>query len=138
MEEQARTQALDTSGSPAGWQNLATKNIRCRVLRRDLLYHFEQNNSVNHIFEGSINPERIIEQLSVFHGKRIQPEKTLIIFDEVQEVPRALTSLKYFTEEAPEYAICCAGSLLGVALHQGTSFPVGKVEFLTLQPLSFR
>ena len=70
--------------------------------------------------------------------KRIQPEKTLIIFDEVQEVPRALTSLKYFTEEAPEYAICCAGSLLGVALHQGTSFPVGKVEFLTLQPLSFR
>ena len=100
--------------------------------------NFEQNNSVNHIFEGSINPERIIEQLSVFHGKRIQPEKTLIIFDEVQEVPRALTSLKYFTEEAPEYAICCAGSLLGVALHQGTSFPVGKVEFLTLQPLSFR
>lgn len=49
-----------------------------------------------------------------------------------------MTSLKYFTEEAPEYAICCAGSLLGVALHQGTSFPVGKVEFLTLQPLSFR
>ena len=72
----------------------------------DICYiNFEQNNSINYIFEGSISPERIIEQLSVFHGKRIQPEKTLIIFDEVQEVPRALASLKYFTEEAPEYAI---------------------------------
>lgn len=62
----------------------------------------------------------------------------MLIFDEVQELPRALTSLKYFAEEAPEYAICCAGSLLGVALHEGTSFPVGKVDFLDLYPLSFR
>ena len=61
----------------------------------DICYiNFEQDNSINNIFEGSISPERIIEQLSVFHGKRIQPGKTLIIFDEVQEVPRALTSLK--------------------------------------------
>lgn len=105
----------------------------------DVCYvNFERNQPVNQIFDGSINPMKIIEQLSVFHGKKIQPEKTLIIFDEVQEVPRALTSLKYFTEEAPEYPICCAGSLLGVALHQGTSFPVGKVEFMTLQPLSFQ
>ncbi len=65
------------------------------------------------------------------------PETTLIIFDEVQELPRALTSLKYFAEEAPQYAICCAGSLLGVALHKGTSFPVGKVYFLDLRPMSF-
>lgn len=100
--------------------------------------NFERSQPINQIFEGSISPQRIIEQLSVFHGKVIQPEKTLIIFDEVQEVPRALTSLKYFAEEAPEYVVCCAGSLLGVALHQGTSFPVGKVEFLTLQPLSFQ
>lgn len=105
----------------------------------DVCYvNFERNLPVNQLFEGSISPQRIIEQLSVFHGKQIQPEKTLIIFDEVQEVPRALTSLKYFAEEAPEYAICCAGSLLGVALHQGTSFPVGKIEFLTLQPLTFQ
>jgi predicted AAA+ superfamily ATPase len=60
-----------------------------------------------------------------------------MIFDEVQEIPRALTALKYFAENAPEYAICCAGSLLGVALHSGTSFPVGKVDFLTLQPFDF-
>ena len=105
----------------------------------DMCYiNFEQDEPINQVFEGTISPKRIIEQLSVFHGKQIQPEKTLIVFDEVQEVPRALTSLKYFAEEAPEYAICCAGSLLGVALHQGTSFPVGKVEFLTLQPLSFQ
>lgn len=105
----------------------------------DVCYiNFERSQPIDQIFEGSISPAKIIEQLSVFHGKKIQPEKTLIIFDEVQEVPRALTSLKYFAEEAPAYAICCAGSLLGVALHQGTSFPVGKVEFLTLQPLSFQ
>ena len=68
----------------------------------------------------------------------IIPEETLIIFDEVQEMPRALTSLKYFCEEAPEYAICCAGSLLGIALHEGTSFPVGKTDFLHLYPMSFK
>lgn len=90
------------------------------------------------IFEGTLSPQRIIEQLSLYHGKKILPQKTLLIFDEVQELPRALTSLKYFAEEAPEYAICCAGSLLGVALHEGTSFPVGKVDFLDLYPLSFR
>jgi len=73
----------------------------------------------------------------LYAGYKIDPDRTLLIFDEVQEVPRALSSLKYFNEEAPQYQIICAGSLLGVALHQGTSFPVGKVEFLDLYPLSF-
>jgi predicted AAA+ superfamily ATPase len=98
----------------------------------------ENADKIAGIFEGSINPQRIIEFLGAYHGKKIQPQTTLIIFDEIQEVPRALTSLKYFAEEAPEYAICCAGSLLGVTLHEGTSFPVGKVDFMTLNPLSFR
>jgi predicted AAA+ superfamily ATPase len=75
--------------------------------------------------------------IELYSGKQIDPANTLLIFDEVQEVPKALTSLKYFTENAPEYQIVCAGSLLGVALHEGTSFPVGKVEFLDLRPLSF-
>lgn len=106
---------------------------------KDVCYiNFEQKEVLGAIFEGTLSPKRIIEQLSVYSGKKILPEDTLIIFDEVQEMPRALTSLKYFAEEAPEYAICCAGSLLGVALHEGTSFPVGKVEFLDLYPLSFR
>jgi hypothetical protein len=98
----------------------------------------ENADKIAGIFEGSINPQRIIEFLGAYHGKKIQPQTTLIIFDEIQEVPRALAALKYFAEEAPEYAICCAGSLLGVTLHEGTSFPVGKVDFMTLNPLSFR
>lgn len=100
--------------------------------------NLEQKDRLQGIFEGDIAVGDIIDQLSVYCGKRIQPQTTLIIFDEVQEVPRALTSLKYFAEEAHEYAICCAGSLLGVALHEGTSFPVGKVDFMDLYPLSFR
>ena len=89
------------------------------------------------MFEGNIEPKRIIEYLSAYHHKKIEPQKTLIIFDEIQEFPRALTALKYFAEETPEYAICCAGSLLGVFLHDKVSFPVGKVDFLELQPLDF-
>lgn len=105
----------------------------------DVCYvNFEQREVLANIFDGTLSPKRIIEQLSLYHGKKILPQKTLLIFDEVQELPRALTSLKYFAEEAPEYVICCAGSLLGVALHEGTSFPVGKVDFLDLYPLSFR
>ncbi len=99
--------------------------------------NFEQDLPINHIFDHSLSPTDIIEQLSLFAKMAIKPKDTLIIFDEVQEVPRALTSLKYFAEDAPEYAICCAGSLLGVALHEGTSFPVGKVDFLRLEPLTF-
>lgn len=99
--------------------------------------NFEQRELPDSIFGGTLSPQQIIEQLSVYRGKKIMPETTLIIFDEVQELPRALTALKYFAEEAPQYAICCAGSLLGVALHKGTSFPVGKVDFLDLRPMSF-
>ena len=76
--------------------------------------------------------------LELYSGQKIDPDHTLLIFDEVQEVPRALSSLKYFYENAPEYHIVCAGSLLGIALHEGTSFPVGKVDFLKLYPLSFK
>lgn len=104
----------------------------------DVCYiNFEQPGDLIQLFDGSINVERILDYLSTIHGKKIEKQKTLIIFDEVQEVPRALTSLKYFAENASEYAICCAGSLLGITLHEGTSFPVGKVEFMTLQPVSF-
>ena len=104
----------------------------------DVLYiNFENAANLEELFDGVIEPQRIIDLLGALHGKKIIPEKTLLIFDEVQEIPRALTALKYFAENAPEYPICCAGSLLGVALHKGTSFPVGKVDFLTLQPLTF-
>lgn len=104
----------------------------------DVLYiNFENNQNISNLFDENIDPNRIIEYLSAMNHKRIIPQKTLIIFDEIQELPRALTSLKYFAEQTPEYAICCAGSLLGVFLHDKVSFPVGKVDFLELQPLDF-
>ena len=99
--------------------------------------NFEQAGNLAELFEGTIDPVRIVNMLGALHGKKILPHKTLLIFDEVQEVPRALTSLKYFSENAPEYAVCCAGSLLGVTLHSGTSFPVGKIDTLQLDPMTF-
>ena len=90
------------------------------------------------LFDSDLNVERIILGLELYTGKKIDFNNTLLIFDEIQEVPKALSSLKYFCENAPEYHIVCAGSLLGIALHQGTSFPVGKVDFLKLYPLSFK
>lgn len=105
----------------------------------DTVYvNFDSNSKMSELFSADLNPERIIMGLELYSGKKIYPDKTLIIFDEVQEVPRALTSLKYFCENAPQYHIVCAGSLLGIALHKGTSFPVGKVDFLELYPMSFK
>lgn len=99
--------------------------------------NFDNNERMKSLFGGSLEVARLITGLELYAGHKIDPDNTLLIFDEVQEVPKALTSLKYFNEDAPQYHIVCAGSLLGVALHQGTSFPVGKVEFLDLYPLSF-
>lgn len=99
--------------------------------------NFDNNSKMDTLFSGDLDIPRIIMGIEIFSGKKIQADNTLLIFDEVQEVPRALTSLKYFYENAPEYHIICAGSLLGIALHPGTSFPVGKVDFLQLSPLSF-
>ena len=90
------------------------------------------------LFSADLNPDRLIFGIELYAGKKIDPEKTLLIFDEIQEIPRALAALKYFCEDAPQYHIVCAGSLLGIALHEGTSFPVGKTQFLKLYPLSFR
>jgi len=98
--------------------------------------NFEKADSeLRNLFEGNIEPKRIIEYLSLKYNTLIVPNETLLIFDEVQELPRALTSLKYFAEDAPEYHITATGSLLGIALHSGTSFPVGKVTRLRLYPM---
>ena len=99
--------------------------------------NFEDNERMAGLFSVDLKTERLIMGLELFSGQKIDPANTLLIFDEVQEVPGALTSLKYFNENAPQYQIVCAGSLLGIALHPGTSFPVGKVDFLDLYPLSF-
>ena len=105
----------------------------------DTVYiNFDYNSTMKELFDSDLNVERIILGLELYTGKKIDFNNTLLIFDEIQEVPKALSSLKYFCENAPEYHIVCAGSLLGIALHQGTSFPVGKVDFLKLYPLSFK
>ena len=103
----------------------------------DTVYiNFENNPQMAGLFAADMKIDRIITGIEIYNGRKIDPQNTLLIFDEIQEVPAALTSLKYFNENAPQYQIVCAGSLLGVALHPGTSFPVGKVEFLDLYPLS--
>ncbi len=104
----------------------------------DTVYiNFDSNTRMADLFAVDLDTERLILGLELYAGRKIDSDNTLLIFDEVQEVPKALASLKYFYENAPQYHIVCAGSLLGIALHQGTSFPVGKVDFLKLYPLSF-
>jgi predicted AAA+ superfamily ATPase len=100
--------------------------------------NFDNNGRMESLFSGDFDIPRLITALQIEADVKIEPGNTLIIFDEVQETPRALTSLKYFCETAPQYHVMAAGSLLGAALHPGTSFPVGKVDFLDLYPLHFR
>ena len=105
----------------------------------DTVYiNFDSNSRMAELFASDLDAERLMMGLELYAGRKIDPDQSLLIFDEVQEVPRALASLKYFCENAPQYHIVCAGSLLGIALHEGTSFPVGKVDFLKLHPLSFK
>ncbi len=100
--------------------------------------NFDNNEKMKFVFEMDYDIKRIMSALEIESGCKIQADNTLLIFDEIQEVPKALSALKYFCENAPEYAIVAAGSLLGVALHEGTSFPVGKVDFIYLYPLSYK
>ena len=104
----------------------------------DSIYvNFESNEIVKNLFDESFEPQRILFKLMTFSGIEPKPGKTLIIFDEIQEAPKGLTSLKYFCEDAPEYHVVAAGSLLGIVLHQHVSFPVGKVDFIDLYPMNF-
>lgn len=110
-----------------------------RAAYADTVYiNFDSNSRIAQLFSSDLDTDRLILGIELYAGRKIDPDNTLLIFDEVQEVPRALSSLKYFYENTPQYHIVCAGSLLGIALHEGTSFPVGKVDFMHLYPLSFR
>jgi predicted AAA+ superfamily ATPase len=99
--------------------------------------NFESNAALKTLFSADFNIDRVLTAIQIETGVTVEPGNTLIIFDEIQEAPGALTSLKYFQENAPEYHVISAGSLLGVALNNHTSFPVGKVEFLDMYPLDF-
>ena len=101
-------------------------------------FSLDKDKSAKQLFATTRDPRRLVEQLSYIHGKKIEPQNTLIILDEIQECADALQSLKYFCEDAPEYPVVCAGSLLGVYLnHPNQSFPVGKVNHINMYPLTF-
>ena len=99
--------------------------------------NFDRNDVMKELFTGVPDTGRYLSALEAFSGESISPGSTLIIFDEIQECPAALTALKYFDEQAPEFHVAVAGSLLGVTNHEGTGFPVGKVDFMQLSPMSF-
>ena len=99
--------------------------------------NLEKTKQLKSLFDEDFDIRRIILALQIESGKTIHADNTLLIFDEIQSVPEAITALKYFCEDAPQYHIIAAGSLLGVSLHSGISFPVGKVEFMDLHPLNF-
>ncbi|MCP5052289.1 MAG: ATP-binding protein, partial [bacterium] len=100
-------------------------------------FNFEQSPELGPLFDSSLAPDILLESLSAFIGRKIEPGSTLVFLDEIQAFPRAITSLKYFYEQAPGYHVVAAGSLLGVSVGKTTSFPVGKVNFMTLYPMSF-
>lgn len=113
------------------------KEFGTRYFKDTVYINFDNNEKIKAVFDEDYDIARIISAIKIEYGKSFDVEDTLIIFDEIQEAPKALAALKYFYENTPQYAIMAAGSLLGVALHQGTSFPVGKVDFMQLYPLNF-
>ena len=100
-------------------------------------FNFDENEEYKQFFETTKDVDRILQNLMLASGQKIMPEKTLIIFDEVQDCPKVINSMKYFYENAPQYHIACAGSLLGIALAKPSSFPVGKVNFMQIDPMTF-
>lgn len=100
-------------------------------------FNFDENPEFKQFFQLTKDVNRILQNLMLVSGQKIEPDNTLIIFDEVQDCPEVINSLKYFCENAPHYHIACAGSLLGIALAKPSSFPVGKVNFMQIDPMSF-
>ena len=136
-KESSRRKPLIIRGARQVGKTWLMKEFGKQNFKNAVYINFDSNPEMAALFEGSLDVPRLISGLQIYAREKIVPQKTLLIFDEVQEVPRALTSLKYFCEDAPEYAVISAGSLLGVALHRGTNFPVGKVDFLDLYPMGF-
>lgn len=100
-------------------------------------FNFDENEDYKQFFETTKDVDRILQNLMLAGGCVIKPEKTLVIFDEIQDCPQVINSLKYFCENAPQYHIACAGSLLGITLAKPSSFPVGKVDFMQIDPMTF-
>ena len=113
------------------------KEFGRRYYENTAYFNFDENEDYKQFFETTKDVSRILQNLMLASGEKILPGKTLIIFDEVQDCPKVINSMKYFCENAPEYHIACAGSLLGIALAKPSSFPVGKVDFMQIDPMTF-
>ena len=113
------------------------KEFGKRYYENTAYFNFDENEEYKQFFETTKDVDRILQNLMLASGHKILPEKTLIIFDEVQDCPKVINSMKYFCENAPQYHIACAGSLLGIALAKPSSFPVGKVNFMQIDPMTF-
>ena len=137
-KQSKRRKPLIIEGARQVGKTWLMKGFGMQAYAETVYINFDTNTGIAELFAADLDTERLIMGLELYAAHKIDPENTLIIFDEVQQAPRALASLKYFCENAPQYHIVCAGSLLGIALHEGTSFPVGKVDFLKLYPLSFK
>ena len=114
------------------------KEFGKRNFKWNAYFNFDETEELKKEFEETKDPQRLIKRLSFYTNVRMDPQNTLIIFDEIQECNKALNSLKYFSENALNFRIVCAGSLLGVSLSKGDSFPVGKVNFMHLYPVTFK
>lgn len=113
------------------------KEFGRRCYENTAYFNFDENEEYKQFFETTKDVDRILQNLMLASGQKILPEKTLIIFDEVQDCPKVINSMKYFCENAPQYHVACAGSLLGIALAKPSSFPVGKVNFMQIDPMTF-
>ncbi len=113
------------------------KEFGRRSYENTAYFNFDENGEYRQFFETTRNVDRILQNLMLAGGQKIVPEKTLIVFDEVQDCPNVINAMKYFCENAPQYHIACAGSLLGIALVKPSSFPVGKVSFMQVDPMTF-
>ncbi len=132
-----RRKPLVLNGARQVGKTHALKHFGTTEYEKMAYLNFEKDEKLAQYFEGTLDPKELLKVLSIHTGVDIEPGTTLLIFDEVQECSRALGSLKYFCEEAPEYHVIAAGSLLGVKLTRDKGFPVGKVNFLSMYPLTF-
>lgn len=113
------------------------KEFGKRYYENTAYFNFDENEEYKQFFETTKDVDRILQNLMLVSGQKIVPGKTLVIFDEVQDCPQVINSMKYFCENAPQYHVACAGSLLGIALAKPFSFPVGKVNFMQIDPMTF-
>jgi len=136
-KQSAKRKPLVLKGVRQVGKTWVLKEFGSQHYKNTAYFNFDEQSELKQYFEMTKDVHRILQQLSMVNGAPVLPEKTLIIFDEIQECPVALNTLKYFCENAPEYHIACAGSLLGIKVSKPSTFPVGKVEFLNVYPMTF-